>query len=715
MLCSSYGVQISEKFFPLQQFCKNFAKIPIFASKPDPMITFLVCLALLVTAYFVYGGYLCRLCGVVDARRGVPSAEAFDGVDYMPLPLWKTFLIQLLNIAGLGPIFGAVLGAAYGPVAFVWITLGGIFMGGMQRPAVRIHIAAASRRQPSRDRGRVLGSGARRFMRLFAVGLMMVLVGAVFLSQPATLIAGAIDIPALAPAAPAWGGFSRAMLAVLGAILIYYVTATLLPIDRIIGRFYPVFGFLLFFMAAGILGVLLFGGRYSIPELTSLRAATASQTRSAFPIVPMLFTTIACGALSGFHATQSPLMARCLQSERQCRAVFYGAMISESIIALIWAAAAMAFWNGTEGLNGAIAACGGQAAVLVERIAEGMLGRLIAPAVIFGVVACGITSGDTAFRSARLIVADMLGLEQRSPRRPHPHLRAARAAGLAVIFFPPFGAIWSYFAWMNQTLAAITLWMIAVWLRRRRRNVWVALVPALFMTYICASYASSCRPSCAAWAPCLRLMPPRGRDGGGASHNDPKKYVKMLTSLLEPTPDQTFEIGGTYDFVKTAARAAGVAAHGPCRGGVQRALPGLSAAGRAPAPMTRGGARVEPPQHPCGARTAPRLGRGPLPDRRLRDVGRHARTAARTRSGGPPGGDRAAGVRLCGARRTRTLRRDDRRRAREERGPVGADALVGIPPRGCPAGGCAARFPAAASACGSRSSPLRNIRRTTPT
>ncbi len=446
------------------------------------MITFLVCLALLVTAYFVYGGYLCRLCGV-DARRGVPSAEAFDGVDYMPLPLWKTFLIQLLNIAGLGPIFGAVLGAAYGPVAFVWITLGGIFMGGMHdllSGFISLRHRGASLPEIA---GEYLGGGARRFMRLFAVGLM-VLVGAVFLSQPATLIAGAIDIPALA--APAWGGFSRAMLAVLGAILIYYVTATLLPIDRIIGRFYPVFGFLLFFMAAGILGVLLFGGRYSIPELTSLRNGIADAER--FPIVPMLFTTIACGALSGFHATQSPLMARCLQSERQCRAVFYGAMISESIIALIWAAAAMAFWNGTEGLNGAIAACGGQAAVLVERIAEGMLGRLIAPAVIFGVVACGITSGDTAFRSARLIVADMLGLEQRSLGGRIRICVPLFAAGLAVIFFLPFGAIWSYFAWMNQTLAAITLWMIVVWLRRRRRNVWVALVPALFMTYICASY-----------------------------------------------------------------------------------------------------------------------------------------------------------------------------------------------------------------------------------
>lgn len=446
------------------------------------MITFIICLALLVAAYFTYGRYLERQCGV-DPRRSVPSAAAYDGVDYLPLPAWKTFLIQLLNIAGLGPIFGAVLGAAYGPVAFLWITLGGIFMGGMH-DFVAGFVSMRQRGASLPELvGEYLGGGVRRFMCLFSVGLM-VLVGAVFLSQPATLIVGAIEAPSLQGIA--FGNFSWLTLLVLGAILLYYVVATLLPIDKIIGRFYPVFGFLLFFMAAGILCVLLFGGKYTIPELTSLRNCIDDPRE--FPLVPMLFTTIACGALSGFHATQSPLMARCLQSESQCRAVFYGAMISESIIALIWAAVAMAFWGGPEGLNGAIAAHSGQAALLVRQIADTTLGPWIAPAVIFGVVVCGITSGDTAFRSARLIVADFLGMEQRTLRKRIYICLPLFAAGLFIVFCLPFGAIWSYFAWMNQTLATVTLWMITLYLHRRRKNVWIALLPALAMTYICASY-----------------------------------------------------------------------------------------------------------------------------------------------------------------------------------------------------------------------------------
>lgn len=227
------------------------------------------------------------------------------------------------------------------------------------------------------------------------------------------LIVGNIEAPALEGSA--LGNFSWLLLLVLGAILAYYVVAALLPVDKIIGRLYPVFGVLLFFMAAGMLCVLLFSGDYPIPELTSRRNCIHDPQR--FPIVPMLFPTIACGALSGFHATQSPLLARCLQSEGQARAVFYGARIAESILALIWAAVAMAFWGGTDGLNAASADSGGQAAVLVERMADGMLGPAIAPVVVFGVVVCGITSGDTAFRSARLIVSDMLGIGQRNLRQ----------------------------------------------------------------------------------------------------------------------------------------------------------------------------------------------------------------------------------------------------------------------------------------------------------
>ena len=443
------------------------------------MTTFLVCLALLVAAYFTYGRYLERLVDI-DPAAETPCKRLYDGVDYVPLPRWRIFLIQLLNIAGLGPIFGAVLGAAYGPVAFLWITFGGIFMGAAHDFIAGVISLRHDGASLPETAGHYLGSGMKVVMRLFSAGLM-ILVGAVFLSQPASLIANRLDVPALEGIA--FGNFSWLLLIILGVILVYYIAATLLPVDKIIGRIYPVFGFALLFMALGILVVLLFGGEYTIPEFTSFENCIADAKN--FPIVPMLFTTIACGAISGFHATQSPLMARCMRSESESRSVFYGAMISESIIALIWAAIAMAFWGNVEGLNNAIAEYGGQAAVL---IANKTLGPVLAAFVILGVVACAITSGDTAFRSARLIVADFMGVEQRSLRKRIYICVPLFALGLLIIFGLPFQTMWSYFAWMNQTLAAVTLWMIVAYLRRRGRTVWPGLIPALIMTYVCASY-----------------------------------------------------------------------------------------------------------------------------------------------------------------------------------------------------------------------------------
>ncbi len=446
------------------------------------MITFLICLALLVGAYFTYGRYLERLVGI-DPSAETPCSRLYDGVDYVPLPRWRIFLIQLLNIAGLGPIFGAVLGAAYGPVAFLWITLGGIFMGAMHDFVAGVISLRQDGASLPEITGHFLGRTMKLVMRLFSAGLM-VLVGAVFLSQPAELIANRLDIPSLE--VTAFGDFSWLLLIILGIILIYYIAATLLPVDKIIGRIYPIFGFALLFMALGILFVLLFSGDYTIPELTSLRNCIADAEK--FPIVPMLFTTIACGAISGFHATQSPLMARCMRNERESRSVFYGAMISESIIALIWAAIGMAFWGGVEGLNAAIAEYKGAAAILIDVIATTTLGPVLAGFVIFGVVACAITSGDTAFRSARLIVADFMGLEQRTLRKRIYICIPLFALGLLIILCLPFQAMWSYFAWMNQTLAAVTLWMIVVYLHGRGRGMWVGLIPALIMTYVCASY-----------------------------------------------------------------------------------------------------------------------------------------------------------------------------------------------------------------------------------
>ena len=313
----------------------------------------------------------------------------------------------------------------------------------------------------------------------------MVLVGAVFMSQPAELIAANISMPALETTMSAT--MSWEVFVVIILILIYYILATIMPIDKIIGRIYPVFGLAVLVMALGILGVLLLNtDKYVIPELTSLQNCIANA--KDFPIVPMLFTTIACGAISGFHATQSPMMARCMTNEKQSRSVFYGAMITESIIALIWAAIAMAFWGGTEGLNSAIAQFGGSAAKMVNVISVATLGEFVASFVIIGVVACAITSGDTAFRSARLIAADMLNISQTGLTKRVLVSLPLFMLGLFIIFALPFQTIWSYFAWMNQTLAAITLWCITLYLAKHDKPVMIGLLPALFMTYICSSY-----------------------------------------------------------------------------------------------------------------------------------------------------------------------------------------------------------------------------------
>ena len=445
------------------------------------MVTFLVCLALLVAAYFTYGRYLERLCGA-DAGRPVPSAVSFDGVDYIPMPMWKTFLVQLLNIAGLGPIFGAVLGAAYGPVAFLWITFGGIFMGAAHDFIAGMISLRSNGASLPETVGTYLGNGIKQLMRVFSVGLM-VLVGAVFLSQPASLIANRIDAPALSGIV--FGDFSWLLLIVLGVILVYYIVATLLPVDKIIGRIYPVFGCALLFMALGILAVLLFSGKYTIPEFTSFRNQIADAAR--FPIVPMLFTTIACGAISGFHATQSPLMARCVRNERECRSVFFGAMISESIIALIWAAVAMAFFGGAHALAEALAANGNSAAWAVNIISNTTLGIAGGILALLGVVAAPITSGDTAFRSARLIVADIFRIEQRTQWKRFAIALPLFVAGY-LITRVDFTVVWRYFAWTNQTLATIVLWAVVVWLFATKRNYFVALLPAVFMTFICASF-----------------------------------------------------------------------------------------------------------------------------------------------------------------------------------------------------------------------------------
>ena len=434
------------------------------------MITFLICLTLLVAAYFLYGAYLDRVCQI-DDKAAVPSATLYDGVDYIPMPRWRTFLIQLLNIAGVGPIFGAIMGACFGPVAFLWITLGGIFVGAMHDYISGVILLRNDGLSLPEIVGRYLGRGMLQLMRAIAM-VLLILVGVVFMRSPASIMVEMV------PAVSYWWW--------IAIILVYYFVATMLPIDKLIGKIYPLFGAALIFMALGLLGVLLFGD-YTIPDLSLSTLRNFHPSAETMPIVPTLFITIACGAVSGFHATQSPLMARCMNNERESRVVFYGAMISESVIALIWAAIGMAFFHGPESLAAALAEHGNNAAWAVNTIANTTLGTVGAILALLGVVAAPITSGDTAFRSARLIVADIFHVEQRTiPKRLMISLPLF-AIG-TVLLFVDFDVIWRYFAWTNQAMSVVTLWMIVVYLHERGRNIWVAVPAAIFMTFICSAF-----------------------------------------------------------------------------------------------------------------------------------------------------------------------------------------------------------------------------------
>ena len=431
------------------------------------MLTFVICLVLLVAAYFTYGRYLERVCKI-DGAAAVPSNRLYDGVDYVPMPRWRTFLIQLLNIAGTGPIFGAILGACYGPVAFIWITLGGIFMGAMHDYLSGVILVRNDGLSITEIVARYLGKGAGVFMRVFSV-ILLLLVGVVFIVSPADILATKFE----AITRNWW----------LAIIIAYYFIATLLPVDKLIGKVYPLFGAALVTMALGLLGVLFFGD-YTIPAMT---LENLHINAAKLPLVPTLFITIACGAISGFHATQSPLMARCVNNERECRFVFYGAMISESVIALIWAAISMAFFYDDGGVATVLAQHGNNAAWAVNTIADTTLGIVGSILAILGVVAAPITSGDTAFRSARLIIADVFHIEQRTKWKRLLICIPIFAAGVALTFID-FAVVWRYFAWTNQALASVVLWCIVVYLYQQKSNYWVALIPAVFMTYICSSF-----------------------------------------------------------------------------------------------------------------------------------------------------------------------------------------------------------------------------------
>ena len=425
------------------------------------MITFIICLAVLIIAYFTYGRYLERLVAI-NPDSATPCKRMADGVDYIELPRWRVFLIQLLNIAGTGPIFGAILGACFGPVAFIWITLGGIFFGAMHDFISGVMLTRDDGRSLPEMLGDLLGNNVRDILRWFTIALM-IMVGAVFLVSPAQLLSALVDNTTVS----LW----------MGIIVVYYLLATLLPVDKIIGRLYPLFGAAMLIMAGGLLWVIFTQG-FTVPELDF-----HNYHAKGLPLIPTLFITIACGAISGFHATQSPLMARCIGSERYCRSVFFGAMITESVIALIWAAIAIAFFHGPDGLNAALAANDNSAAWVVNTITSTTMGRFGAVLAILGVVAAPITSGDTAFRSARLIVADMFNIDQKPLLKRFAVCIPLFAIGFFIANID-FDVIWRYFAWSNQALAGFTLWGIYLWLRLHGHNGLLALIPAVIMTYI---------------------------------------------------------------------------------------------------------------------------------------------------------------------------------------------------------------------------------------
>ena len=445
------------------------------------MISFLISIVALILGYVLYGRVVDRAFGP-DPRRKTPAIEMRDGVDYIPLPTWKVYMIQFLNIAGTGPIFGAIMGAKFGPSSYLWIVLGCIFAGAVHDYMCgMLSVRHGGSGFPDLV-GDYLGKRTQRVMLVFSIVLLL-LVGTVFVYSPALILG---DI--------AGDGSRGSIMLWVGIIFFYYLIATLLPIDKLIGKVYPIFAVALLFMAAALM-VCLFIKWPTLPELWdglggwSEKAGVTNQ-----PIFPCLFITIACGAISGFHATQSPLMARCIQNEKLGRSVFYGSMITEGFVALIWAAVSSWFFfsGGAEEVGSSLSAA---APAVVTKVSENWLGLMGGILAILGVVAAPITSGDTAFRSARLIVADFIKLPQKDIHKRLAIAIPLFAASAVLLWFNiadanGFNIIWRYFGWSNQTLAVFMLWTATVYLYRTKGSRWylITLLPALFMTSVCVTF-----------------------------------------------------------------------------------------------------------------------------------------------------------------------------------------------------------------------------------
>ena len=445
------------------------------------MVSFLLSILALVLGYVLYGAFVERVFGP-DPERKTPALTKADGVDYVQLPPWKVFMIQFLNIAGTGPIFGAIMGAKFGPASYLWIVFGCIFAGAVHdflSGMLSVRHGGAGLPQLV---GTYLGKGTRNVLLVFTVVLLL-LVGAVFVYSPAIILGGL-----------AGDGSSKSMMVWILVIFAYYIIATMLPVDKIIGKIYPLFAFSLIFMAVSLfIGLLV---RWpSIPEFwNGLGNMGPSVGVKGQPIFPCLFITIACGAISGFHATQSPMMARCIKNERQGRPIFYGAMITEGLVALVWSAVSSYFFfdGGAAEVGSDLSAAAPTVVTTVSRSWLGVLGGVLA---ILGVVAAPITSGDTALRSARLIVAETLKYNQKTiPSRLVISVPIFVLTALMLWFNiadkDGFNTIWRYFGWANQTLAVFTLWTLTVFLSRRRSGVrfLVTLLPAAFMTAVCLTF-----------------------------------------------------------------------------------------------------------------------------------------------------------------------------------------------------------------------------------
>ncbi|WP_136796858.1 carbon starvation protein A [Desulfosediminicola ganghwensis] len=430
------------------------------------MIIFFASVAALIIGYLVYGAVIDRIFGA-DPNRKTPAETMQDGVDYLELPPWKIFLIQLLNIAGLGPIFGPILGALYGPVALVWIVLGAIFAGAVHDYFSGMLSVRYNGQSVPDVVGQNLGMLFKQFMRGFSV-ILLILVGVVFFLAPAELLQNltGIDVKIL-----------------VGIILAYYFMATILPIDKIIGRVYPIFGAILIFMAVGLMTMLIAKGYDFYPQRTLVNVNPQN-----LPLWPLMFITIACGAVSGFHATQSPLMARCLPNEKYGRSVFYGSMIAEGVIALIWCTLAISFFHTPEMLNKVLGE--GGPGLVVNQVSTTLLGPFGGVLAIIGVVLLPITSGDTAFRSARLILADTFKLSQVEPVKRLLIAVPLFAVGF-LISLSEYGLIWRYFGWANQTLATVVLWAAAMYLLKHGKLHWVASLPATFMTVVVVTFLAN--------------------------------------------------------------------------------------------------------------------------------------------------------------------------------------------------------------------------------